>query len=221
MFCRSRSALLRAGYAGLLLGPAGAAWATSVEWVEGDAPPAIVRVEEDWMMVLNEPDDEVDSPQFHTIMSPYQHLDGNYAQVLWNYRETPDYVSGGVQLQSYDGDYNIRMRSVEYRQLSTVAETVTWTQALTTDGLVISFEVFNGLSETWGTFGRDMRIDENVDLPELNQYSPEMSVENSCVTYGSNRVDLLLITEVRYYSIDGLVGVDSTPRVVFEFDDSE
>lgn len=188
---------------------------------ELDVAEPVIRVEEDWKLILNEPDDGVDSPQFHTVMSPYGDVDSTYAQVLWNYRETPDYREGGVQLQCYDGDYLLRRRSIEYGQLSTRAEAITWTQALETTGLEIIFEVFNGSSDTWGSFGHDMRISSEVSVAGLSNYDPKVSQENSCITYGSNRVDKLVITEVRYYGEDGLIAVESAERVVFDIEDQE
>ena len=176
----------------------------------------VLRVEEDWKLVLNEPDGNVDSPQFHTIMSPFGDADSFYAQVLWNYREMPDFTAGGVQLQSYEGDSLIRRRSMEFGQLSTAAETITWTQSLTTDGVALSFDVSNGQSTTWGAFGKDMWISSDANLPDLSGYSPDVSAERSCVTYGENRVNLLVITEVRYYGAGGLLRVDYTPRGAFQ-----
>jgi len=184
-----------------------------------DVPEPVIWVEEDWVLTLNEPDNGFDSPQFHTIMSPGHDLEGNYAQTLWNYREAPDYVGGGIQLQSYDDESLLRVRSVEQRSLSSTAETITWTQGLWTDGLTLSFYITNGLSSSWGAFGRDMRIDENAALSNLNGYSAEVSAANCCVTYGMNRVEMLMITEVRRYSALGLVSVDTTPRVVYEYDE--
>jgi hypothetical protein len=178
----------------------------------------VIQVQEDWMLVLNQPDGDGDSPQFHTIMSPYSDVDSFYAQVLWNYRETPDFTSGGVQLQSYAGESLIRRRSMEFGQLSTSAETITWTQSLTTDGVALTFDVTNGVSTTWGTFGTNMRISSDANLPDLSGYSPDGSAQESCVTYGGNRVNSLVITQVRYYGESGLLGIDVTPRVVFELD---
>jgi len=213
---------LRASCVPVVLTTAGFLAVTPVAWSQSEDPPPVVRIEEDWMLVLNEPDEDVDSPQFHTVMSPSNTTDSNYAQVLWNYREVSGFVSGGVQLNSYDDDFRLRYRSVETRQLSNTAETITWTQGLSTDGVMLSFDISNGQSTTWGTFGRDMRIDESANLPSLNEYTPETSVENSCITYGSNRVELLMITGVRYYAADGLLlSVDTTPRVVYEFGDDE
>ncbi len=176
----------------------------------------VLRIEEDWALVLNEPDGNVDSPQFHTVMSPYDDSEMFFAQVLWNYREVPDFIPGGVQLQSYYGDKLIQRRSMEYGQLSTAAETITWTQSLSTDGALLSFEVNNGQSTTWGSFGRDMRIDDDAGLKSLEGYSTDVTVRESGVTYGSNRVDSMSITQVRYYGASGLLWVDATPRVVFE-----
>lgn len=170
------------------------------------------------MLVLNEPDGNVDSPQFNTVMSPFQEVESFFAQVLWNYRETPDFTSGGVQLQSYEGESLLRRKSMEFGQLSTSAETITWTQGLTTDGVALFFQVTNGESSTWGTFGRDMSISSDASLPDLSAYSPDVSAQQSCITYGSNRVDELVITQVRYYGASGLLGVDNTPRVVFQLD---
>lgn len=184
-------------------------------------PEPVLRVEEDWKLILNEPDEGVDSPQFHTVMSPYGDVDSTYAQVLWNYREAPDYREGGVQLQCYDGDYLLRRRSIEYGQLSTRAESITWTQALETTGFEIVFEVFNGSSDTWGSFGHDMRISSEVSIAGLSYYDPKVSQQNSCITYGSNRVDKLVITQVRWYGATGLIAVDSTERVVFDIEDQE
>jgi hypothetical protein len=175
----------------------------------------VIRVEEDWQLVLNEPNGDVDSPQLHTVMAPSDSMDASHAQVLWNYRETPGFVTGGVQLQSYSGETLLRRRSMEYGQLSTTAETITWTQSLTTDGVILAFEVNNGQSSSWGIFGKDMRIDDTAGLPDLNSYSSEVSARESGVTYGSNRVDLMVITEVRRYGASGLLSVDTVPKVVF------
>ncbi len=180
----------------------------------------VIQVEEDWQLVLNEPDGNVDSPQFHTAMSPYAGMSSIFAQVLWNYRETPDFTPGGVQLQSYNGETLIRRRSMEYGQLSSSAETITWTQRLQTDGAILSFEVVDGQSTTWGSFGKDMRIDEDAGLASLGEYSPDTSASESCVTYGSNRVNSMMITQVRYYGASGLLWVDATPRVVFQLSES-
>lgn len=189
----------------------GLAWV----WPSYAFPPQsdpVLRVEEDWELVLNDPDGETASPQFATVMSPFSDTDSYYAQTLWNYRETPDFVPGGVQLHSYRGTETLRRRSVEYRVLSSSAETILWTQSLETDGTTLTYSVFDGTSTTWGTFGRDMNISSSAGVPDLSGYDPSFSAANACVTFGSNRVDSLVLKRVRYYGHDGLLYTDETPR---------
>ena len=38
---------------------------------DGPTPETVIQVEEDWVLVLNEPDEAIDAPQFHTMMSPF------------------------------------------------------------------------------------------------------------------------------------------------------
>lgn len=184
----------------------------------GQTPPTepVIRIEEDWELVLNEPDSLVEAPQFHTVMSPSDNLDSFHALVIWNYRELPEFAAGGLQLQSWLGEWRLRRRGVGEALLSTTAETITWTQALQTDGVQLLFEITNGHSETWGNFGKDMQIYEYAFLPDLNGYTTDISVENSWITYGSNRVDSLIIKRVRRYGSSGLISEDTTPKVVYE-----
>ncbi len=178
----------------------------------------VIRVEEDWVLVLNQPDGDVVAPQFHTVTSPMGGLDSLFAQVTWNYRELPEFASGGLQLQGWKGEEAAVVRSFGSRKLSTVAETVTWTQALEIDGSQIAFTIGNGQSVTWGSFGypaQNMHIQGGTRLADLNAYDAAISVDNSGITYGSNRVSRLMITEVRRYGPSGLLSRDTTDRVVF------
>ena len=181
----------------------------------------VLAVVEDWELVLHEPNEALNAPQFHTVMSPFGHLDSLFAQVTWNYRELADFVAGGLQIQAWDGETPLADKSFGSEKLSTTAETVRWTQILRTDGAYVSFTIKNGQSTTWGSFGypaQNMKISGAANLPNLNGYNPSLSVGNSRITFGSNRVESLKITEVRYYGASGLLGVDTTDRVVFELD---
>jgi len=176
----------------------------------------VVRIEEDWELEVNEPNGDTTAPQFHTVMSPVSGLESYFAQTLWNYRETPDFVSGGVQLHCYNGKDLLKKRSIESGTLSTAAETITWTQSLDTDGTTLTFTIFNGVSSTWGSFGKDMNISSTANMAQLNDYSPATSVANSCVTFGANRVQSFSIKRVRYYGATGLLYEDNTERPVCE-----
>jgi len=179
----------------------------------------VVKIEEDWKLVLNEPNNAGNSPQFHTIMSPYGDLMNVYLQTTWNYWETPEFNPGGLQLQARYNDFYIYGEGyLGSSQLSTNAETITWTQVMETNGEVISFIIDKGQSLTWGAFGGEtMKLQGGVHIPDLSGYDPNVSVKNSWITYGANRVDLLVITGIRYYGPgDELLYEDTTQRVVYQ-----
>ena len=177
----------------------------------------VLRVEEDWELVLNEPGNRVNAPQFHTIMSPVSDTESVYAQVTWNYREVPDAAPGGVQIQAWSGDQVLQIKDRVSDQFSTVAETVSWTQRLETNGSLLLFRVLNGSSTTWGSFGgSEWNVEGHTDIPNLNSYSPGVSTSGAAITYGSNRVDSLILKQVRYYGVNGLISTDSVERVVFK-----
>ncbi|UCG31555.1 MAG: hypothetical protein JSU68_07795 [Phycisphaerales bacterium] len=182
-----------------------------------DEPEPILRIEQDWKLVLNEPDQAVHAPQFHTVMSPVGDLDSLYAQVTWNWRELPDFAPGGLQIQGWADDECRLHRDFSSNELSTTAETLRWTQTMETNGAVLTFAIINGQSATWGAFGgHSLQIQGTAPIASLNNYDTNVSAANSVITYGSNRVDSLVITEVRYYGADGLLGTDSVPKVVYQ-----
>lgn len=184
----------------------------------GGAGPPIVRVEEDWRLVLTEPEAEVNAPQFHTVMSPTTDANREYAQVRWNYRELPDFFSGGLQLEAWDGEVALDKWAVEETPLSRDAETITWTQRLELQNQRLRFTIINGHSLSWGEFGGEhVSLYIASGVTNLNDYSSDVSRHNSCVTFGGNRVSVLMITQVRRYGPEGLVSVDNTPIVVFQF----
>lgn len=177
----------------------------------------ILRVEEDWQVVLNEPGSAVNAPQFHTLMSPVSDTDSVYAQVTWNYREIPDAAAGGAQIQAWNGEHVLQLKDRVSNQLSTEAETISWTQRLETNGSLLRFRVVNGHSVTWGAFGgSEWNVEGSATFADLNGYSTDVSATNAGITYGSNRIDSLIITEVRYYGANGLISTDTNPRVIFE-----
>ncbi len=168
------------------------------------------------MLVLNVPDNSVDCPQFHTIMSPSADLESRYFQVNWNYREQPEYAGGGLELLNWSGDSLLKNKTMKTEQLSTTAETITWTQQLYCDGEMLGFVITYAHSTTWGNF---FTTDwgSTPGLANLNSYSTAVSVANSWITYGSNRVDVLKIVSVRYYDDTGaLVATDNTPHIVYQ-----
>jgi hypothetical protein len=210
-----RGALLMVAYGLTVMGVL-TVLATAV-W--GDSPATdVMQVEEDWELVLAEPAATKTAPQLETIISPVSNIDSVFARTTWNYREFPDFQAGGMQLQAWHHDAFLAKTDFGTNDLSMVGETVTWTQALKTDGTVLTLKIANGRSVTWSEFGGStLTLVGVVDLPNLNDYRTTVSVDNSGITFGSNRVVLLRIRAVRRYAADGtLLSTDSEPKVIHE-----
>ena len=182
----------------LCLGPIPAFATTAVD---------IVRVEEDWEVVVGTPDLESVSPQITCAMSPTQGDDGNYASFELNHQSQPGYAAGGLHLHAWDGDYLIGSQHEHSSAcLAESGETIQWTQAMSVGDGLLTYEVLNGQSETWGSFGgASLRVQQSTSLADLNDYSVTASLVNSGVGYGANRVVALKLLRVRLILANGVV----------------
>jgi hypothetical protein len=182
----------------------------------------IIRVEEDWELVVLNPDSSTESPQVTCILSPLGHVGGLHMAFEVNHRTQPSFSGGGTQLQVWSGGtlWNHR-NGPNYGRLQHNNETVRWTQQMRLSGGSLEFEIVNGSSQSWGSFGGQgyLRATATTSLSNLNQYSPSVSTAHSGVGYASNRVDSLVLREVRRYSSAGLVEQDTTLRVVHQQQD--
>jgi len=181
------------------------------------AQTTVVRVEEDWELVVATPDPGSDSPQVTCVISPYGNLDSYYATFEINH-QSEAFDAGGLQLQIWQGESLIGDKGYpNHNILSTDGETVAWTQSLEIRDGVVTFEITNGSSSTWGTFGGQGYLKAMVptELGSLGSYSPSISTQETGVSYASNRVSSLTLKAVRYYDEEGkLISEDSAPKVV-------
>jgi hypothetical protein len=177
----------------------------------------VVRVEEDWTLVVGQPDGNLNAPQVTTGMSPLSEFDSAYVVFNVNHRSQPKYVPGGLQLQLWTSDVPLLSDDDPHNEvMNTTGETVTWTQQMTLQNGVLTVAV-NGNSQTWGAFGGGGALQASVSasFANLNGYRPSTSIANSGVSFAPNRVQSLTLTAVRYYTSDGQVIVDNQPRVAF------
>lgn len=177
----------------------------------------IVRVEEDWEMVVLTPDDDSSGPQITSVISPVGHLDSLHATFELNHQSLPEFVPGGIQLQTWEGEYPLLFSKFPNPDLmNTRNEVVTWTQSMKIAEGHLLFAISGGDSTTWGKFGGQgyLRISKATSLENLNGYNPAVSVENSGIPYASNRVKRLVLKRVRVTTADGNQHVDETNRVV-------
>lgn len=191
-------------------------WA-GVAWAQSE--PTIVRVEEDWELVIGAPDPDTDAPQVSCAISPTGNLYGWHAALELNQQALPVYVAGGLQLQVWQGDVAASDRRFPNTAvLATPGEVIRWTQSMKLEGGNLTFEVTAGTSTTWGTFGGQGYLKATVAtaLSNLNGYSPAVSAANSGVSYAANRVQSLTLKRVRYVTSTGQQTEDDTARVVHQ-----
>lgn len=206
-----------------LLSLALVAVASRTAWSAEVAVPANVdRIEEDWYLQIGEPDAENDSPQILSVVSPFGSTDGQHAIFEINHCTQPDYSAGGMQLQRWSGPERCAAmtRTINSGVLSIPSEEVTYTTRMSLSNGKLTYSIENGNSQTWGAFGGNVPYNLSVwtTLTTLSGYSPDFSVSESKVAYGSHRVKMFKIKKIRYYWHGDVVAEDSTERVVHQYD---
>jgi len=179
----------------------------------------LVRVEEDWEMVVGEPDFNSCGPQVACTMSPFGHIDGTHFTLEINHRSLPYWSPGGITLHHWFGES--RQQSMERQDRSvmqTNTEVVTWTQILDVQAGYLIFQIKDGASSTWGPFGYSNNLKLFAWWPSgnLNEYTPDVSVSRSGVAFAGNRVSSLKILRVRATLSDFSTATDDTVRVVHQ-----
>jgi hypothetical protein len=187
---------------------------------ESAGTPRVIRVEEDWTLEVRVPDPDTNAPQVTCVFAPTADVDYAYAEFAVNHHSNPTYIPGGLQLMVWSGGQVIVVNNdPEVDVLSQPNETIAWTQSMSLDDEgVLTFAIKNGSSQTWNAFGNDDRLSIRTvgDISNLNGYDTNVSVKNSGVGFASNRVNVLKITAVRYFTDDGQVFEDSSVHTVFE-----
>jgi hypothetical protein len=182
----------------------------------------LVRIEEDWEMVVYQPSANADAPQVTCVISPLANVKSLHATFVVNHHDVPTFVAGGLQLQAWNGDSILSSkRAPNQAILSTPGEVIHWTQVMRVSQGSVVFEVVDGHSSTWGNFGDDGTLKASVvtSLTNLNAYSPDVSATESGVSYAANRVQSLVLKRVRAYDASGAVVEDRTPRTIHTLDE--
>lgn len=182
---------------------AGVLWCvTTPAWAQS---PKIVQIEEHWELSVGEPDAPVSSPQATMVMSPYANLDSQYFVFTINHRSVPNYEAGGLQVQLWSGDEAVDAESFTAGPLDQTNDIVQWVQRLKVEDGTLSFEVVDGSSASWGSFGGEgsLAFSSPTSLDGLNGYSPGISLTESQVGYAGNRVQRLLLKKLVWLTDDG------------------
>jgi hypothetical protein len=166
----------------------------------------IVAIEEHWEFQVGQPDDGSNGPQLCMVMSPTADLSSDYFMFTINHQSHPDYYAGGMQVQRWCGEDVIDTREGGASGLLTHEdEVVRWVQRTKISWGYLSFKVYDGTSSSWGSFGADnaLRIRFPTHLTNLNGYRPALSLGESGVSFGGNRVRSLTLTKIKWWDSDG------------------
>lgn len=177
----------------------------------------VVTIEEDWELTILDPDPDSASPQIACVLAPLGHVDGLHAVFEINHRTQPDFTSGGMQLQLWNGEsLNAYGNYPNPSLLNSPSETIRWTQRMHLEGGQLIMEITNGASTTWGSFGGQgyLRHAVPTDLSNLNSYLPSVVVAKSGISYAANRVGHLVLKEIRLVTSNGDTHIDNTARFV-------
>lgn len=180
---------------------------------------ALVRVEEDWELVIGSPDSNSAGPQVTCTMSPHNHINETHFTLEFNHRSVPHWAPGGITLHQWVGEWRIQsMDRPDRSTMQTSDETVTWTQILEAEEGVLTFQVKNGTSTTWGPFGYTnfLKVQTSWSSNHVNGYTPDISVARSGVAYAGNRVKTLKLLRVRGTLSNGITATDETVRLVHQ-----
>ena len=185
-------------------------WAgiASAEWDH-----TIVRVEEDWELVIATPDPESTGPQVICTTSPQSWVGGLYCALELNHQTVPDFAPGGLQFQLWNGEaLLVDRRAPMQGVLAHPGEVIRWTQTMELNDGILTVEVIDGSSTTWGSFGGQGYLKASVctSLESLNGYRPSASVTNSGIGYAANRVQSFILKRVRVTTASGEVDIGIT-----------
>ena len=187
--------------------------------LSAESVPTIVKVEEDWELVLATPDPDSAGPQVISAMSPFANVDSLHCTLELNHQTVPNFSPGGLQFEVWNGEQLVTERRAPTQAiLSQPDEVVRWTQKMELCDGVLPMEIVDGSSTTWGSFGGQgyLKADVPTELENLNGYHPMVSVENSGISYAANRVQSLVLKRVRVTTSEGAVLEDSTARCVHQ-----
>jgi hypothetical protein len=173
----------------------------------------VISIEEQWELQVSQPDSERSAPQITMVMSPTANLDGSHFLVTLNHASEPDFESGGVHVQHYDGTDLVASRTEDRDEvLIHEGETIRWSQRLTLRDGTLTFAVLNGESQSWNRFGGyDLSVSVPYSAPSLNTYRPAVSLTESQVNYAENRVVSLVLKKLVWTTADGQVHEQNAP----------
>ncbi|GAB5403415.1 MAG: hypothetical protein Aurels2KO_16460 [Aureliella sp.] len=124
-----------------------------VSYVEAQEQSSVVRIEEDWELVVNYSDPSENLPSVQTTILPGGRDTTTRLELLLNHATHPNFSPGGYQLRVVAGEKNVGYKRAHKGRRLVEGEVIRWTQVVQKSDDGIYFGILNGQSETWGRFG--------------------------------------------------------------------
>lgn len=192
---------------------------TTIDEQLENAPP-IYKVEEDWELKVVNPDPTLDIPQIVTVFGPTNAFFDTHTVFELNHGTLPTFGQGGMQLQVWYGDWLVGyLQQQQPTELNTADEIISYTTVTRINDDILTMEVKNGTSTTYGNFGAPghLRVRLYTYRNDLNPYEPNNSIRHSRVTFGANRVSYFKRKAIRVYVQNGdLYAQDDSDQFVHQ-----
>ena len=179
---------------------------------------SVTSIEEDWQLDIDTPNSVRSSPQINCLTSTGAGTQSLHALFLIN---EPGSVGGNLQLQLWNGGQLLATTDVPNTSdvLNTIGERINWTTRLSISNGVLTAEVFNLSSTTWGNSAGKTQSPVSP-LPQvcsdLSSYDPNVTCQNSGVEFGNMRVQKLMLRKTRVYTGKQKSVETSLERVIFQ-----
>ncbi|MEO1617939.1 MAG: hypothetical protein AAFV88_18945 [Planctomycetota bacterium] len=168
--------------------------------------PKLFLVEEDWEVVITEPDAAINSPQIAFFLFPDAEHDDCYFQLQMNYSAEDGYSSGGFRVGAFCNEVPMdEERSRVSEMLTWDNDRISWTSAMAVFDGKLMYALKDGDGQQWGNFGGPEYLVEmdDQDLHALDHYSPTKSLESLDIGFGKNRVASVRLKRVRLKYTNG------------------
>lgn len=168
----------------------------------------VYKVEEDWELVVNDPDPNINSPQITFFITPDPNELDCYFQLQMNYAAADTYSSGGFHVGAFHHEQlRDEARSETRRTLTVDNDHVRWTSVMAAIDGELLFAVKDGYGDDWGSFGGPEYLVRMASdhITDLSQYTPSQSLETVDIGFGGNRVASLVLKRVRLFYADGRI----------------
>ena len=114
-------------------------------------------------------DESESSPLVTFAMAPIEGDEGAYMTFEVNHTSHPIYAKGGLHLHVWNGESPVGSVHADIDEQVDQPDVVSWTQSMSLSEGLLVYEVTNGSSQRWGTFGTgELKASVASNLSNLN-----------------------------------------------------